>query len=479
MNKSSLFDFNSHIIQAKADSSIDREGGKTVAGKSIKRLKLSDNDSRLFIAAKIITKNSHLIERLEAYLGKALGFYVEVKKENDSTLLLNINSLANRLHWSKDSIQKAAKEGNLDKLLDKQTRFIKTTLTTADQSQRLGISTRFLMERDQVGNFKRDQEEIRIRDKSYFFHVNKKGQIKIAQISQRLGAGSFAEAVLITDLATKKEKVLKQAIKTQGIEARKDIINEFNLLSEIHAKGKVWGIQAKPQKIIALKESNSYQHETRFGILGKKYDGNYFNYIQKTFTLSSYSTEDLLLEFHQLLSGLSYLEKKGILHGDLKPENILVKKVDGILLTHIADLGGARQTKGLSIREIPRTTYTSCCYPKEDQQSVANFLILNDKAKVIQVEQKSDVFALGLILYMGITGTTPFIEDKEFRPILSTYIELPNFTPQEIQGLIKQMLHKDYNQRPSAKEALEKMEEFIQKQSPNLYKKIQDLQQKY
>ena len=84
-------------------------------------------------------------------------------------------------------------------------------------------------------------KEFKIKDKNFIVNLNKKGQMKLSHISKKLGKGSFGEAFLIIGLNKGKEKVLKQARPDVGEAAKRDLANEFQKLTEIHAKGKVWG----------------------------------------------------------------------------------------------------------------------------------------------------------------------------------------------------------------------------------------------
>ena len=105
---------------------------------------------------------------------------------------------------------------------------------------------------------------------------------------------------------------------------------------------------------------------------------------------------------------VQHAHQKGIIHRDLKPSNILVTVIDGAAVPKVIDFGVAKAT-GASLTE--RTLYTGFhqfvgtpLYMSPEQADLAG----------MDVDTRSDIYSLGVLLYELLTGTTPF-DQETFR----------------------------------------------------------------
>jgi serine/threonine protein kinase len=106
--------------------------------------------------------------------------------------------------------------------------------------------------------------------------------------------------------------------------------------------------------------------------------------------------------FQLVCEGVQHAHQKAIIHRDLKPSNILVMEVDGKPLPRIIDFGLA---KGMSMGEAENTRFTRVGAPVGTLGYMSPEQADLDGA---DVDTRSDVYSLGVILYELLTGALPF-----------------------------------------------------------------------
>jgi serine/threonine protein kinase len=112
--------------------------------------------------------------------------------------------------------------------------------------------------------------------------------------------------------------------------------------------------------------------------------------------------------FVQVCHAVQHAHQKGVIHRDLKPTNILVTIADDRPIPKVIDFGIAKAT---NIRLTEMTLFT------EHRQMVGTPAYMSpEQAEMTgaDVDTRSDVYSLGVLLYELLTGTTPF-DGKELR----------------------------------------------------------------
>ena len=122
----------------------------------------------------------------------------------------------------------------------------------------------------------------------------------------------------------------------------------------------------------------------------------------------SLSTRERLGLFLQVCRAIQHAHQKGIIHRDIKPSNILVAQQDGAAVPKVIDFGIAKATAGgvLSDKTVVSSFEQFLGTPaySSPEQAEGNG----------DVDTRTDIYSLGVLLYEMLVGKTPF-DSKELR----------------------------------------------------------------
>ncbi len=118
------------------------------------------------------------------------------------------------------------------------------------------------------------------------------------------------------------------------------------------------------------------------------------------------SLAERLTLFRQICSAVQHAHQKGIIHRDLKPSNILVESHDGHPVPKVIDFGLAKATSGMQLTEHSLfTAFGSVAgtplYMAPEQASF----------NAVDIDTRADIYALGVILYELLSGSTPIVRE--------------------------------------------------------------------
>src|SRR5262249_11872676 len=110
--------------------------------------------------------------------------------------------------------------------------------------------------------------------------------------------------------------------------------------------------------------------------------------------------------FIAVCQAVQHAHQKGIIHRDIKPSNVLVTLHDGVPVVKVIDFGVA---KAIGQQLTDKTVYTGFLrmlgtplYMSPEQAEMSG----------LDIDTRTDIYSLGVLLYELLTGMTPFDKDR-------------------------------------------------------------------
>jgi serine/threonine protein kinase/tetratricopeptide (TPR) repeat protein len=115
------------------------------------------------------------------------------------------------------------------------------------------------------------------------------------------------------------------------------------------------------------------------------------------------STSERIKLFVQVCQAVEHAHQKGIIHRDIKPSNVFVTMHDGVAVAKVIDFGIAKAIGAESLTD--KTIYTALdqfigtpAYMSPEQATRSG----------LDIDTRTDIYSLGVLLYELLTGRTPF-----------------------------------------------------------------------
>ena len=263
------------------------------------------------------------------------------------------------------------------------------------------------------------------------------------RIVSKIGAGGMGEVYLAEDTRLRRKVALK--ILPTELAANKDRMRRF---------------QQEAQAAAALNHPNiAHIYEIS--------EGEGVNFIAMEFIEGVTLREKIhkqqtelrkLLRFMQhAAEGLARAHAAGIVHRDLKPDNIMITSDGGyakILDFGLAKLIEQRPIPGADSSEVATAVMPQHSTPGAIMGTVGYMSPEQAQGKTTEIDQRSDIFSFGCILFEAATGKKPFEGDSVVKSLHMVIYEPPPLlaelnpnAPAELQRIVRRCLAKDPDDR--------------------------------
>lgn len=272
----------------------------------------------------------------------------------------------------------------------------------------------------------------------------------IYEVQEQIGAGGMGTVVKALDTSLNRIVAIKtlhqQALKDKSLVNR--FIKEGQVLATVRHKN-VMGIYASAK-----------DRDTGNPFLVMEYiEGRPLTELKATIKKDCSRAVPIML---QLAEGIEAFHAQGIIHRDLKPSNIIITS-DGIV--KIIDFGIAKTQSNLTKTGMTMGTPE---YMSPEQCTGSK-----------NINEKSDIYSLGIIFWELIFGTVPFTPDSNENPELNVALKhieatlpaqalIPDMTLIPVIGLTKRMLDKDPSARPEINQVIIALEDYLREHAPEL-----------
>ena len=198
------------------------------------------------------------------------------------------------------------------------------------------------------------------------------------ELVSKLGKGAYGKVNLFRD---KELKDIHYAIKT----LKKNLLKPSSLT---YIKNEVEIISSLDHPNI-VRYFETYEDITQLHIVMEYVPGDNLHMLMKTKV--TFTEKEMAEIVYCLLKAVYFLHQNGIVHRDIKPENILFCETDDLNSLKLIDFGLAISEKD-----------------KKDAHTVGTPYYMAPEAIKGQISFESDIWPIGVILYIMVTGQRPF-----------------------------------------------------------------------
>jgi beta-lactam-binding protein with PASTA domain/tRNA A-37 threonylcarbamoyl transferase component Bud32 len=247
------------------------------------------------------------------------------------------------------------------------------------------------------------------------------------RIESRLGNGGMALVYSGTDTLLRRRVAIK--VLREQYAADDDFVKRFSYEAQAAAK-------LSHPNIVSVYDFGS--EDDAYFIVMELVDGET---LAEQIATAHQIPEPVAIDYAiQIASGLAYAHRQGLLHRDIKPANILITKDD---VVKISDFGIARAVSENTLGVTqPGMVMGSVSYLSPEQ------------AQGLTIDETSDLYSVGIVLYQMLTGQLPFSGDS---PVAVALKHVSSPAPQidpantgispALASIVARLLHKNPRDR--------------------------------
>lgn len=213
------------------------------------------------------------------------------------------------------------------------------------------------------------------------------------KLLQKLGEGGCGVVYMAEQVVPVRRRVALKIIKL-GMDTR-------NVIARFEAEQQALAMMDHPN-IARVLDAGSTQNGRPFFVMELVHGVRITEFCDS----NGFNTRQRLELFIQVCHAIQHAHQKGIIHRDIKPSNILVSLHDGMAVPKVIDFGIA---KAMEEKLTDKTLFTmhglfigTPAYMSPEQAQMSG----------LDVDTRSDIYSLGVLLYELLTGKTPF-DQKE------------------------------------------------------------------
>ena len=289
--------------------------------------------------------------------------------------------------------------------------------------------------------YKKDINEMKLFFDFKYLIDEIKGEVETRyDIIKIIGEGGFGKVYYAKNKFSNTEVSIKTINKSK---------NENLLFDNLSIKNEIDVLKSLSHPNI-MKIYEFYSNEESYFLVNEyiKY-GELSKRIKQTF-----SELQISVIIFQILKGLSYIHSHNIIHRDIKLENIMINDIENILIN-----GKIEQFYWIKIIDFGIAKFTSS--NKKEKGMTGTLYYMAPEVIKQNYNYKCDIWSVGIILYILLTGKYPF--DSLVKSRIKTKIEDGEFdeenikyknSSKELKDLLKHLLNVNPTFRYNAKDAL-------------------------